>query len=324
MHALKIIVITGIFAATTAWSGSVEITQAQVPLWKSVFGKIETQDRISARSRLGGTVAQVSVFEGQAVEQGQEIASVEDEKLRLQLAALDATLTSLNAQQEVARADLARAESLLERGVMSVQQRDQLRSNVDILTGRLGTVKAERDVLKQREAEGAVFAPISGTVLRVPMTEGAVVLPGEVVAEIGGGGFFLRLAVPERHAEFLKEGTEIRIGGESASRVGKLARVYPVIENGRVIADVEVDGLDTNFVDARVLVQLPIGLQTAVFVPNSAVTHRMGLDFVTVLSGQGNRMERTVVLGEPYKIEGRDMVEVLTGLKAGEQVSIDE
>ena len=45
------------------------------------------------------------------------------------------------------------------------------------------------------------MAPGDGRVLTVPVTRGAVVLAGEPIATIGGGGFFLRLAIPERHAE---------------------------------------------------------------------------------------------------------------------------
>lgn len=312
------------FLATAILAAPYEVAPVQVTQWKSVFGKIETQDRIPARSRLGGTVAAVSVQEGDSVGQGQQIAFVEDEKLRLQLAALDATLRSLGSQLKVATDDLERAEVLLERGVIAAQRRDQLRSQVDVLNGRIGTVEAERDVLQQRETEGAVLAPISGTVLRVPLTEGAVVLPGEVVAEIGGGGFFLRLAVPERHARYLTEGAQILIGDEATSRQGTLAKVYPVVENGRVIADVEVSDLDTNFVDARVLVQLPIGTQDALLVPEAAVRHRMGLDFVSLLNADGASSERTVVLGEGHIVEGAEMREVLTGLKAGDRVAIDD
>ena len=286
--------------------------------WKAVFGRIEARDRIPARSRLGGTLLQVDVVEGSQVAPGQEIARVIDEKLTLQLSAIDATLESLTSRLGNAQAELERGESLLERGVTTAQRLDALRTEVDVIQGQIGATEAERSVLKQREAEGAVLAPIEGTVLSVPVSAGSVVLPGEVVAAIGGGGFFLRLAVPERHATQLEEGVAIRIDSAGGERQGRLAKVYPQIENGRVIADVEVEGLATDFVDARVLVRLPVASSEAVVVPADAVSTRMGLDFVTIAGADGMSIPRTVVLGASHVVDGEPHVEILSGLKGGE------
>ncbi|WP_298908145.1 efflux RND transporter periplasmic adaptor subunit [uncultured Aliiroseovarius sp.] len=296
-------------------ANAVDVTE-----WKAVFGRIEARDRVHARSRLGGTIISIDVSEGSTVEKGQQIASITDEKLTLQLNAVDATLTSLESQLETASADLQRGEDLLERGVATAQQLDQLRTRVDVIKGQIGTAQAERSVLKQREAEGAVLAPIGGAVLQVPLTEGSVVMPGESIAEIGGGGFFLRLAVPERHAGYLEEGAEIRIGGEEGESTGVLAKLYPQIENGRVIVDVEFAGMETDFVDARVLVRLPVGKSTALLVPTGTVSTRMGLDFVTVQSADGAKSQRAVVTGGAHQMDGVEMVEILSGLTAGEQV----
>ncbi|SFD10470.1 efflux RND transporter periplasmic adaptor subunit [Tropicimonas isoalkanivorans] len=295
-----------------------QATRVEVPEWKAVFGRIETKDSIPARTRLGGTLVSIEVSEGAHVEEGQLIGTVSDEKLDLQLRAVDAQLTSLQAQLDNAEAELSRGENLLERGVTTAQRLDALRTQVDVFKGQIGAANADRAVLKQREAEGAVLAPLSGTVLDVPVTAGAVVQPGETIAQIGGGGFFLRLAVPERHAGVLEEGADIQIGTGDQTRTGHLAKIYPQIENGRVIADVEVEGLNEDFVDARVLVRLPVGSTEAVVIPHEAVVSRMGLDFVTVTGSDGMAVQRTVVLGERVEIDGRPMIEVLSGLSGGE------
>ncbi|SDK48106.1 efflux RND transporter periplasmic adaptor subunit [Aliiruegeria lutimaris] len=300
--------------------GAQQVRSVELTEWKAVFGRIEARDRVPARSRLGGTLLEVGVAEGSKVEEGQQIATVQDEKLALQLGAIDATLDSLRSQLENAMAELKRGESLLERGVTTAQRLDQLRTQVDVIQGQIGSTEAEKNVLLQREAEGAVLAPISGTVLNVPVTEGSVVLSGEQIAEIGGGGFFLRLAVPERHAGFLEEGAKIRIGGEGAETTGTLAKLYPLIENGRVIADVEVEGIATDFVDARVLVRLPVGKQAALVVPAEAVATRMGLDFVTIAGADGAAVQRAVVIGAAQELDGVPVVEILSGVTEGEEL----
>lgn len=67
------------------------------------------------------------------------------------------------------------------------------------------------------------------------------------------------------------------------------------------------------------LVRLPIGERSALLVPADTVITRMGLDFVTVDDASGP-MHRAVVLGARHQVDGSDMVEILSGLSAGETV----
>lgn len=307
-------------ALMPTWLAAESFTVRAQPVtdWKAVYGRIEAQSRVPARARLGGTLVELSVVEGDLVESGQELARIVDDKLDLQLGALDAQLQALASQLENAETELARGEELLERGVATVQRIDSLRTQAEVLRNQITGTEAERSVVVQQATEGAVLAPISGRVLTVPVATGAVVMPGEPIATVGGGGFFLRLAIPERHATTLREGDVIDIDRATGAMMGTLARIYPQIENGRVVADVAVEGLDDAFVDARVLVRLPVGERNVLLVPEAAVHTRSGLDFVTVTGDwQG---ERAVVPGPRHVIDGREMVEVLSGLAAGDEV----
>jgi RND family efflux transporter MFP subunit len=287
--------------------------------WKAVYGRVEARSRIPARARLGGTLVKLEVTEGDLVTAGQVLARVVDAKIDYQLAAIDAQSQALAAQLDNAKSELIRGEDLLARGVTTAQRLDALRTQVEVLVGQIAAVGADRQVVEQQAREGAVLAPISGRVLAVPVATGAVVLPGEAVALIGGGGIFLRIAVPERHATFLQQGAKIEIETADGPSQGTLARIYPLIENGRVIADVEVPDLPDSFIDARVLVRLPVDTRAALMVPATAVTTQAGLDFVTVTATDGAVL-RTVVLGQQRVIGDVVMVEVLSGLAVGDTV----
>lgn len=289
--------------------------------WKAVYGRIEARDLVSARARIGGTVVELLVSEGDTVEAGETIATVRDDKLAFQAAALDAQMAAVQSQLRTAQTELERGEALVKRGVTTAQQIDQLRTAVDVATNQIAALEAQKAVIEQQGAEGAVLAPAAGRILTVPITRGAVILPGEAVATLGGGGFFLRLAIPERHAESLREGAEIRITTEGAEKTGRLAKIYPQIEGGRIIADVEVEDLDAAYVDARVLVEVPVGERQALTVPASAVMTRSGIDFVKVTEGD-EEVERAVIAGSSLTLDGVDVVEILSGLKAGDTVIV--
>ncbi len=309
--------VAALLAAGAAAAGTIELAPTEITEWKAVYGRVEARDTVPARARIGGIVEDLTVSEGDAVTAGERIALVRDDKIAFQVAALDAQMRALDSQLATAETELTRGEALVERGVATAQRLDQLRTAVDVARNQLAATRAQRDVVVQQGAEGEVVAPGDGRVLTVPVTRGAVVLAGEPIATIGGGGFFLRLAIPERHAGTLQEGATIRITANGAESEGKLAKIYPQIENGRVIADVSVESLETAFIDARVLVEVPVGTRAALLVPRAAVEKRSGIDFVTVRDGETDAA-RAVMLDDA--MGAGEMVEVLTGLEQGDVV----
>ncbi len=306
---------TASFAAET-----LRLDPVKVPEWKAVYGRVEARDSVSARARIGGTVVDLKVTEGDDVKAGDVIAVVKDDKIDFQIAAIEAQLLGLRASLENAQSELTRGEELIKRGVTTAQRLDALRTQVDVVRNQIAASEAQRSVVVEQGKEGAVLAPADGKVLTVPVTKDAVIMAGEPVATIGGGGFFLRLAIPERHADLLEQGASIEIdSGNGHQSSGRLAKIYPEIDNGRVIADVEVEDLPTAFVNKRLLVRVPVGERDALLLPVSALTNRFGVDYVTVKSGEGTA-ERAVVTAKPILHDGKEMTEILTGLAAGEEV----
>lgn len=318
MHRLCLTILTAAFA-TSAIADTVDIAPQTVTEWKPVYGQVETRDRVPARARIGGTIVALDVTEGDAVAAGGRIAVIEDTKLSFQIDAIDARLDALASQLETARSDLARGEQLIERGVITSRRFEELQTAVSVLEGQITSLDAERLVVERQIEEGTVLSPENGIVLSVPVSAGSVVGPGEAIAIVGGGGVYLRLSIPERHATDLSEGDPIEIGAGGALRQGTLAKLYPQIEGGRVEADVDVEGLDADFIGRRLPVRLPVGERQAILVPETALSRHGGLDFVTVETDTGP-VARAVVPGGTIERDGTLWREILTGLGAGDTV----
>ncbi|SOC00170.1 efflux RND transporter periplasmic adaptor subunit [Rhodobacter maris] len=319
LFVVTLVALAGLVPQLALAEAGYRVVPTMVTDWKTVYGQIEAKDQIPARARLGGTLVELSVSEGDMVTAGQELGRVVDAKIAFQLDALNAQIAALESQMANAERELTRGEELKTRGVITSQALDSLRTEAEVVARQLEAQKASKQVTEQQASEGAVLAPIAGKVLDVPVTKGSVLLSGETVATVGGGGFYLRLSVPERFADALQEGARISIDTAGQSAEGTLAKIYPQIESGRVEADVEVAGLNSEFVGARVLVKLPLAMREAVLIPAAMVRTRSGLDFVTV-SGPGGTVERAVVPGPVEVIEGKPMVEILSGLTGGEEV----
>jgi len=313
------LLLIALFGANMGHSKMLTIAPQSIIEWKAVYGVVETRNRVPARARISGTIVVLDVSEGDIVTEGQRIALVKDDKLEFQLAALDAQISALQARLKTAAEDLVRGEELIKRGTITAQRLSLLQSQVDVLNGEIRGVEAQQLVIDQQVSEGEVLAPEAGVILSVPPAKGSVITPGETIAVIGGGGAFLRLSVPERHATSLNQGDEISIG---EGQTGRLAKIYPQIENGRVLADVEVTGLDDRFVGRRVPVRLPVGTRDALLVPQSAVLMQGGIDFITVQVND-EPLRRAVVLGAEVTLDGVIWVEVLTGVAAGDTLVTD-
>lgn len=296
---------------------------------KAVFGQVETRDILPARARIGGTILSISVDEGSEVTEGEVIAVVVDEKLALQREAAAAQVEALPSQLQNATTELNRAEQLLARAAAPQSRVDTARTQVEVYTNQLAAAESERAVIEQQSREGEVLAPASGRVLSVPVSPGSVILAGEEIARIAGGGTFLRLSLPERHAAEIVEGDTVTVGertlsagGEDATvavREGRLAKVYPEIREGRVEADVELDGLGDYFVGERTLVWIPVGQRSAIMLPAAAVTTSHGIDTVTIATDSGE-MQVAVVLGETIAGTNGERVEILSGIHEGDRI----
>ncbi len=290
---------------------------------KAVFATVESPSVVPARSRIGGTVASLSVRQGDAVTQGQVIAVVADEKLLLQIRSLDAQIAGLESQLAQAQTDLTRAETLYRQGAGPRTTLDQARTAVDVASSALRSRTAERAVAQQTLDEGQVLAPVAGRVITVPLTRGTVVLNGDTIATVGEQPFILRLRVPERHAVSLKAGDSVRLDpgqlGVAQSTSGVITLIYPQIAAGRVEADTKVADLGNYFVGDRILVWISAGTRDGYLVPESFLRTRFGLDYVSLRQPDGSVVATPVQRGEPRPTAALpDGIEILSGVRSGD------
>ncbi len=307
-------------SAHAAGETSYIVTVSDRPDEKAVFATVESLDVIPARTRISGTIAELKTSEGDRVEQGQVIALTSDSKNALRIRALNAQITAAKAEQANADTELSRAQDLFKRGILPKSKLDIATTRADVAKGQIRSLLANRSVILEQVREGQVIAPMAGRVLSVPVTTGAVVLPGETVALIAAENYVLRLALPERDARHIKIGGKIRVDESlidgSNSKNGTIIRVYPQIREGKVIADAQVDGLGDFFVGERMRVWVPTLPRNAIFIPADLIYSQFGVDTVLLRKPDGTSTRLVV---QPGRQIG-DQIEILSGLVAGDEL----
>jgi RND family efflux transporter MFP subunit len=309
----------GALASASAVAGEADVRLTPIDDMKAVVASVEPAHQLVARARIGGTVTLLKVKEGDTVQAGAEIAAIGDQKLFLQMQALDQRIRSQQAQRDKAQTDFERAQELLRRGVTTKVMFDQAKTSLDVAERNLAALRSDKSVIEQQAAEGSVKAPGPGRILTIPVSVGRVVMPGETIATLAEDNYILRLQLPERHARFMRAGDRVEIGARGlhqdaggARKEGRVRTVYPEIQGGRVVADVDVKGLGDYFVGERARVYVTTGKRDAILAPKSAIYRRAGVDFVRLADGG----EVVVQTGDMHG----DEVEILSGLRDGDRV----
>ncbi len=302
------------------------VAASEVDDLKAVLATVRSKNVVEARVRTPGTVARLAVTEGAEVEPGQVLGLVADPKIALRLKASDAQIVAFESRLSTAKLEFERTTELQKRGVSPQARLDQARTAFDVATNELAAARSERAVIQRQAEEGEVLAPARGRILRVPVTEGSVVMAGESIATIAANDYLLRLEVPERHARFMQKGDRLRVGRRGLApdmqgqAEGRIVQVYPEIQNGRVIADAEVADLGDYFVGERALAWISAGKRARIMVPRALTFQRFGLDHVRVAAA-GGPIDVVVQLGQVADGSApTDPVEVLAGLVPGDRL----
>jgi len=299
------------------------VTEALIDAVKPASAVVASRDLGEARARISGTLTQLYVREGDMVRQGQAIGMVVDDRVGLETAAYGAQVGAAEAEAGRARADLARIQTLFDKGIYARARLDQALAASHAADAQVRAARAVRSASAETGAQGRILAPTSGRVLTADVPAGSVVSAGQSVATVTAGPLVLRLEAPEAQGRALRVGQTVVVSGEDLPGVsgGVIAQVYPTSTAGRTTADIAVDGLASDRVGQRVVVQVPVGQRRALVLPRRFVATRYGLDFVRTVDQAGRVSEAPVQLGGA--VDG-GRVEVLSGLKAGDVVLAPE
>jgi membrane fusion protein, multidrug efflux system len=189
----------------------------------SVSGTVDAAKQAMVRSRQSGIATQMTKRAGDAVKQGELLARVDSEELRLRIGEREAALT-------VAESARAQQRSLSDRGFISKAALDSVESNYIGAKSALESAQSQLSVAKTALADTALTAPISGVISK------RAVEPGERVGNemnvfqiIDPASLEIIVAVPAERVAELKIGQkatfQIDNGGRSIDAT--LARIIP-------------------------------------------------------------------------------------------------
>ncbi len=322
--------------------GVVTVTPGDVGLITELPGRLEASRVAQVRARAAGILQERLFREGSEVKAGQALFRIDAAPYAAALQSAEAGLARAEANLSTATALMNRYKPLVAENAISQQEyanavAAQKAAQADVAVGKAAVKTASINVNYAR-----VTAPISGTIGRSLVTEGALVGQGEatqlaVIQQINP--MYVNFTQSASEALKLKRAMAT---GQLKSAGADAASVRIVLEDGSeypqtaklLFSDLTVDAT-TGQVTLRaevpnaegallpglyVRVRLEQATATdAITLPQQAVTRSAQGDSVMVVGADGKVAPRTIKVGTQQS--GQWVV--LDGLKAGEQVMVD-
>ena len=313
-------------------------------------GYVVAQRKAAVSSKATGRLEWLGVEEGSVVRQGDLVARLENrdvaadkDRAAWQLAAARENLTQARVEQKDAARNLARFRELLSQGIVSQADYDaaEARHNrsVSASAAARANIEAAQSALSGAEASldyTLIRAPFDGVVLTKNADVGDIVSPlaaaanakAAVVTLADMGSLQVEADVSEANLGKVRVGQPCEILLDALPDVrfrGVLHTIVPTADRSKGSVMVKVRFLDK---DKRLLPEMsakvaflerevqPGEAKPRVAIPPAAVVRRDGRDFVFLVSGARARLT-AVTLGPKLG----DMVEVVSGLKAGERIA---
>lgn len=165
---------------------------------RGVFGELRAVRRATIAAEEAGIVVETGAREGERVEEGAVLVRLDDARLRLELAAVEASTEAARATAREREATLLREERDLEllvraaaEGAVNPRERLNAESAVAIAAAQVGQARAavalaerQEALLADRLADLVVRAPFAGVVTRRDAERGAWIAAGGAVVEL--------------------------------------------------------------------------------------------------------------------------------------------
>jgi RND family efflux transporter MFP subunit len=286
----------------------------------------EVRPRVETRAgfQVAGRITQRLVDVGQAVRQGQSLATIDPQDYRLAAEASEAARTSAQVDRDQQRADYRRFEDLQAKGFISQAELDRRKASLDAAEARYAQAVANARVTGNQTGYATLRAPHDAVVTAIDAEVGQVVAAGQSVIRLAQTGEKeVLIGIPEQQLAALKGATEIsvRLWSGGAPIKGRLRELSPVADPATRTFPARIGLVDPPAavalgMTATVSFAIPLP-QPVITVPLQALIVEAGATHAWRYDAATGTVQRTRV--RVGNVAGNEIV-VAEGLQAGDVV----
>jgi RND family efflux transporter MFP subunit len=288
-----------------------------VPALLDAAGVAEPYAEATLSTKLMGTITDVRVREGDRVRAGQVLLVLDARELTAKQAQVEASIAEAEAMRAAAGTHAERMRALFAEQAAPKAQLDAAETSLARAEAAVRAAHAGAAELAAVTDYSVVRAPFDGVIVRRAVDPGAFAAPGAPLLTIQHASRLrVRVTASPDAVRGLHRGTAIDAWIERQPASAVVEGVVPVGGGSVYTVNAIVDNAAGVYLPGSAAsLSLPQGTRSVVLIPASAVQREGDLTGVRVRSNSRDEL-RWVRLGRTHA----DSVEVLAGLRAGEQV----
>ncbi|MEM7606370.1 MAG: efflux RND transporter periplasmic adaptor subunit [Myxococcota bacterium] len=301
-----------------------------------LLGDVHGKTEVRVFADFPERVRTLHVAEGDVVQQGDPIATLDGAVSGAEVAQASAAVRAAEAQRNQIQADIARLRPLVQMRAAPRSQLEQLEASLASAEAMIAQSASGRRSASLRRARTVVRAPVAGTVAMLAVDEGDMAAPQmPLCSVVDASELDIAVRVVEQDFVRLREGMDAQVTPPAlpeAARRGAIVALSPVLDplsrTGEVT--VRVDNADGR-IRPGMVAEIAIELQRredVLLIPSRAVlmTTRTDEDRTAAVYvvEDGTARRRAIVLGRRYAAEedGESQLEVVEGLRGGETLVV--
>jgi HlyD family secretion protein len=151
------------------------VTRGDIAVRVQATGSVEPINPVDIKSKAQGMILQMPVEVGTRVEKGALIAQIDprDVKNQFDQAMADDVVSAAGLTK--ALRDRARQDSLFARHVITAAEHDSSKSTIAAAQADMVSKRASLDLARQKTEDASMEAPIGGTIISRPVTQGQII-----------------------------------------------------------------------------------------------------------------------------------------------------
>lgn len=282
-------------------------------------GEVRARYEPDLAFRIGGKVSKRLVDTGSRVKKNQPLAELDPQDVKLQLEAARAQVAAAEANHQLAKGELERYKTLLQKQTISRSQFDAVENQYRASEAQLQQIRAQYDVASNQAGYAVLRAPEAGVIARRLVEVGQVVAAGQTVFTLAvNGEREVVIGVPEQAIDRFSIGQEVQVELWSQSGKllpGRIRELSPAADSLSRTFATRV-AFETSDVAAEVgqsaRVYIRSSAETELALPLSAITADDEQSYVWVVNPEDSTVVRTPVRVGSYS---QQQVSIVEGLK---------
>ncbi|MCC7145446.1 MAG: efflux RND transporter periplasmic adaptor subunit [Phycisphaeraceae bacterium] len=292
------------------------------PLYEQAVGSIRAVHETSVGSKILARVVEVDLKAGQKVTQGQVLVRLDDSDLKAKFQQAQAAIAAAEARRAQAALDEQRLAQLLKSHAANQHEYDTAATKLRSADADLRQAQETANEVQAMLDYATVRATMDGVVVDKKIDVGDMVTPGQVLLTLfDPTRMQLVASVRESLAHRLAVGQTIGVQVDVLDKLcsGTVSEVVPEAQSASRSFQVKVTGPCPAGIYSGMFgrILIPLQEEQLLVIPREAVRNIGQLQMVDVVQ-EGQVQRRAIRTGR----ELEDGLEVLSGLRAGEQVLV--